>query len=234
MRARAVVIATGAQYRKLPIGNLERYEGRGIYYGATPMEAQLCGGQAVAVVGAGNSAGQGAVFLSQTAKEVHVVYRRADIRETMSEYLVRRLEETPNIHLHPEKEISRLHGVDGAAPDADRLTEVTWKHARTGEETRYALGFVFLFIGAAPFTDWLPDTMCRDEKGFLKTGNSLGPAELVRAGWSLERMPSTYETSWPRIYAVGDVRTGSVKRVASAVGEGSVVVSDVHKALNLG
>ncbi|MEO0817606.1 MAG: FAD-dependent oxidoreductase [Pseudomonadota bacterium] len=234
LKSRAVVIATGAQYRKLPIDNLERYEGRGIYYGATPMEAQLCGGQAVAVVGAGNSAGQGAVFLSQTAKEVHVVYRRADIRETMSEYLVRRLEETPNIHLHPQKQISALHGVDGAAPDEDRLTEVTWKNTATGEETRYPLGYVFLFIGAAPFTQWLPETLCRDDKGFMKTGPDLGPSELVRAGWSLDRMPSLFETSWPRIYAVGDVRTGSVKRVASAVGEGSVVVSDIHKALNAG
>ncbi|MEM1151748.1 MAG: FAD-dependent oxidoreductase [Pseudomonadota bacterium] len=234
LKSRAVVIATGAQYRKLPIDTLERYEGRGIYYGATPMEAQLCGGQAVAVVGAGNSAGQGAVFLSQTAKEVHVVYRRPDIRETMSEYLVRRLEETPNIHLHPEKEISRLHGIDGAGPDEDRLTSVTWKHAKTGEEVSYPVGFIFLFIGAAPFTKWLPDTVCRDDRGFLKTGPSLGPAELVRAGWGLERMPTMFETSWPRVYAVGDVRTGSVKRVASAVGEGSVVVSDIHRALGDG
>ncbi|MEM9739248.1 MAG: FAD-dependent oxidoreductase [Pseudomonadota bacterium] len=231
LKSRAIVIATGAQYRKLPIDNLERYEGRGIYYGATPMESQLCGNQAVAVVGAGNSAGQGAMFLSQSAKEVHIVYRRADIRETMSEYLVRRLEETPNIHLHPEKEISQLHGIDGAAPDEDRLVDVTWKNASTGEETRYPLGYVFLFIGAAPFTEWLPDTICRDERGFMKTGTDLGPAELVRAGWNLDRMPTGFETSWPRIYAVGDVRTGSVKRVASAVGEGSVVVSDIHKAL---
>ncbi|MEM1106897.1 MAG: FAD-dependent oxidoreductase [Pseudomonadota bacterium] len=231
LKARAVVIATGAQYRRLPLDNLQQFEGRGIYYGATPMEAQLCGGQEVAVVGAGNSAGQGAMFLAAAAKAVHVVFRRADIRETMSEYLVRRLEEAPNIHLHPQKQISALTGVPGADPLDDRLSEVTWTNTVTGEETRHPLGFVFLFIGAAPFTEWLPATVSRDDKGFVKTGAELGPAELVRAGWALERMPAPFETSWPRVYAVGDVRRGSVKRVASAVGEGSVVVSDVHRAL---
>ena len=231
VRSRAVVIATGAQYRRLPIENLERYEGRGIYYGATPMEAQLCGGQEVAVVGAGNSAGQGAVFLSKTAKAVHVLYRRPDIRETMSEYLVRRLEEAPNIHLHPSTEIDALHGVEGAAPHEDRLMETSFKNSATGEIERCESPFVFLFIGAAPYTDWLPKHMSCDEKGFVKTGTDLANIDLVRAGWSLERMPTRYETSWPRVYAVGDVRIGSVKRVASSVGEGSVVVSDIHRAI---
>lgn len=232
LKARALVIATGAQYRRLPIDNIERFEGRGIYYGATPMEAQLCSGQEVSVVGAGNSAGQGAVFLSRSAKAVHVLYRRPDIRDTMSEYLVRRLEETPNIHLHPSTEMQELHGVCDADPMCDRLTAVTWINCETGEIERCDSSFLFLFIGASPFTEWLPDTLCRDEKGFLKTGAGLQPRDLVRAGWSLERMPTAYETSWPRVYAVGDVRTGSVKRVASAVGEGSVVVSDIHRALN--
>lgn len=231
LQSRAVVIATGAQYRRLPIDNLERYEGRGIYYGATPMEAQLCGGQEVAIVGAGNSAGQGAVFLANTAKAVHLIYRRQNIRETMSEYLVRRLEEAPNIHLHPSTEIETLHGIDGAAPDDDRLVETTFKDHRTGKRERCPTPFVFLFIGAAPFTDWLPNHMSCDEKGFVKTGPDLANIDLVRAGWSLERMPTRYETSWARVYAVGDVRIGSVKRVASSVGEGSVVVSDIHQAL---
>lgn len=231
LKARAVVIATGAQYRRLPIDGLERFEGRGIYYGATPMEAQLCANQDVAVVGAGNSAGQGAVFLAQSAKAVHVVYRRDDIRDTMSEYLVRRLEETENIHLHPGKDITALHGVKGADPVDDRLTAVTWTHRATGNTEVCEAGFVFLFIGAAPFTGWLPDTMSCDGKGFLKTGLDLETIDLVRAGWDLERMPTRYETAWPRVYAVGDVRTGSVKRVASAVGEGSVVVSDIHAAI---
>ncbi len=232
LKSRAVVIATGAQYRRLPIENLERYEGRGIYYGATPMEAQLCGGQEVAIVGAGNSAGQGAVFLSQSASAVHVLYRRPDIRDTMSEYLVRRLEEAPNIHLHPSTEIQTLHGVDGAGPAQDRLVETTFHNRATKQAKRFSTPFVFLFIGAAPFTEWLPQHMSCDEKGFVKTGTDLANIDLVRAGWSLERMPSRYETSWPRVYAVGDVRIGSVKRVASSVGEGSVVVSDIHKALS--
>ena len=230
LKARAVVIATGAQYRRLPIENLERFEGRGIYYGATPMEAQLCGGQEVAIVGAGNSAGQGAVFLSQTARSVHVLYRRPSIRETMSEYLVRRLEETPNIHLHPESEIEALHGT-GTDDALRRLTRVTFFNRGTEEREDYDIPFVFLFIGAQPFTDWLPDHMSCDEKGFVKTGPDLANLDLVRAGWTLDRMPTRYETSWPRVYAVGDVRIGSVKRVASSVGEGSVVVSDIHRAL---
>ncbi|WP_300376886.1 FAD-dependent oxidoreductase [Henriciella sp.] len=231
LRGRAIVIATGAQYRRLPVANLERYEGRGIYYGATPMEAQLCSGQEVAVVGAGNSAGQGAVFLSQTAKAVHVLYRRPDIRETMSEYLVRRLEEAPNIHLHPATEIDVLHGVDGADPLSDRLTGTTFRDNTNGKTERCETPFVFLFVGAAPFTDWLPEHMSCDEKGFVKTGTDLANIDLVRAGWPLDRMPTRYETSWPRVYAVGDVRINSIKRVASSVGEGSVVVSDIHRAI---
>ena len=227
----AVVIATGAQYRRLPIDHIERFEGRGVYYGATPMEAQLCGGSEVVVVGAGNSAGQGAVFLSQSATKVHVMYRRPDIRDTMSEYLVKRLEETPNIILHPQTEISQLHGVDSADELDDRLVSITHTHSATGEDTKCDAPFVFLFVGAKPFTKWLPQNMSCDKTGFVRTGADLQNLDLVKAGWTLDRMPSEYETSWPRVYAVGDVRAGSVKRVASAVGQGSVVVSHIHRAL---
>ena len=229
LQGRAVVVASGAQYRRLTIENLELFEGAGVYYGASPLEAQLCGGANVVIVGAGNSAGQGAVFLSKTAKAVHVLYRRKDIRETMSDYLVRRLEETENIHLHPQTEIGALHP---HCPDSDapRLAGVTVK--TPDDARRLEAGFVFLFIGAAPFTDWLPGEVARDPRGFVKTGADLQTLELVRAGWTLDRMPTTYETSLPRIYAVGDVRSGSVKRVASSVGEGSVVVSAVHAALS--
>ncbi len=225
LKARAVVLACGAQYRRLPIPELEHYEGSGIYYGATAMEAQLCMSAKVAIVGAGNSAGQGAVFLAKTAEEVHVLFRRDDLRETMSEYLVRRLEETPNIILHPATEIASFAG------NRQRLQAIHLK--RHGKETDENLPtpFVFLFIGATPCTDWLPEDLARDEKDFLKTGPDIAPMELVRAGWSLERMPRLYETNWPRVYAVGDVRSGSVKRVASGVGEGSVVVQYVHRAL---
>lgn len=223
VQGRAVVLATGVQYRRLPIDNLEAFEGRGVYYGATPMEAQLCSGAEVAMVGAGNSAGQGAVFLAQTAKAVHVIYRRPNIRDTMSEYLVRRLEETPNIHLHPETDVAALEGC------TERLRRIHLR--KPGGETPLEAPFLFLFIGAQPNTEWLPVSLCRDDKGFLHTGAEIAPMRLVRAGWSLERAPTMFETSWPRVYAVGDVRAGSVKRVASAVGEGSVVVSAIHAAL---
>lgn len=229
--SRAVVIATGAQYQRLPLEHIERFEGRGVYYGATPMEAQLCCGSEVVVVGAGNSAGQGAVFLSASASKVHVMYRRADIRDTMSEYLVKRLEETPNIILHPETEISHLHGVDGADEMDDRLVSISHKHRSTGETGTCDAPFVFLFVGARPFTRWLPENMTCDTTGFVQTGIDLANIDLVKAGWPIERMPTEYETSWPRVYAVGDVRAGSVKRVASAVGQGSVVVSHIHRAI---
>ena len=189
--------------------------------------AQLCANADVVIVGAGNSAGQGAVFLARTARHVHVLYRRADIRDTMSEYLVRRLEEQPNITLHPETQISGLDGTGQG--DLKRLRALKAKSPQG--EFEIEAGFVFLFIGAVPFTGWLPPGLARDTKGFVKTGTQIEPRELVRAGWAADRMPSAYETSLERVYAVGDVRSASVKRVASAVGEGSVVVSAVHAAL---
>ncbi len=222
--SRAVVIASGARYRRPPIAGLERYEGRGIYYGATAMEAQLCGGSKTCIVGAGNSAGQGAVYLSRTAEEVHVLFRRPNIRDTMSEYLVRRLEETSNIHLHPATEIVALEGDDA------RLSGIRAKSDKDGE-LDLATPFVFLFTGAEPMSGWLPPGIARDDKGFLKTGPDIANLELVRAQWTLDRMPTAYETSWPRVYAVGDIRSGSVKRVASGVGEGSVVVQYIHRAI---
>lgn len=224
LRSRAVVVASGAQYQRLPIDGIEAYEGRGIYYGATPMEAQLCGNAEVTIVGAGNSAGQGAIYLASVAKKVHVIFRRESLRETMSEYLVKRLEEHPNIEIIGSTDVVALHG-------EDRLAGLTYRSRDTGEEGHCDCGFLFLFLGATPNTRWLPKEMVCDEKGFVKTGTDIAPMELVKAGWSLDRMPTRYETSWPRIYAIGDVRKGSVKRVASSVGEGSVVVSDIHAAL---
>jgi thioredoxin reductase (NADPH) len=226
LRARSVVIAAGAQYRRLPLERLAEFEGRGIYYGASPLEAQMCSDSQVAVVGAGNSAGQGAVFLAQTAREVHVLYRRPDIRETMSEYLVRRLEEAPNIFLHPQSEIRALRGNDGERGAPPRLIGLTIEER--GERSDLETAFAFLFIGAAPFTEWLPRDLVRDAKGFVLTGPHV---DRSTSSWPLARPPTAYETSLPRVYAVGDIRAGSVKRVASAVGEGSVVVSDIHRAL---
>lgn len=224
LRSRAVVVASGAQYQRLPIEGIEAYEGRGIYYGATPMEAQLCGNAEVTVVGSGNSAGQGAIYLASVAKKVYVIFRRKSLRETMSEYLVKRLEEHPNIEIIGSTDVVALHG-------EDRLGGLTYRCRETGAEDHCDCNFLFLFLGASPNTNWLPKEMVCDEKGFVKTGTDIAPIELVKAGWALDRMPSRYETSWPRIYAIGDVRKGSVKRVASSVGEGSVVVSDIHQAL---
>lgn len=224
LRSRAVVVASGAQYQRLPIEGIEAYEGRGIYYGATPMEAQLCGNAEVTVVGSGNSAGQGAIYLASVAKKVYVIFRRKSLRETMSEYLVRRLEDHPNIEIIPSTDVIALHGEGG-------LAGLTYRSRESGEEGHCDCRFLFLFLGASPNTGWLPKEMVCDERGFVKTGGDIAPLELVKAGWSLDRMPSRYETSWPRIYAIGDARKGSVKRVASSVGEGSVVVSDIHQAL---
>jgi thioredoxin reductase (NADPH) len=224
LRSRAVVVASGAQYQRLPIEGIEAYEGRGIYYGATPMEAQLCGNAEVTVVGAGNSAGQGAIYLASVAKKVNVIFRRGSLRDTMSEYLVKRLEEHPNIEIIPSTDVVALHGEEG-------LAGLTYRCRETGADGHCDCRFLFLFLGASPNTGWLPKEMVCDERGFVKTGADIAPMELVKAGWSLDRMPSRYETSWPRIYAIGDVRKGSVKRVASSVGEGSVVVSDIHQAL---
>ena len=224
LRSRAVVVASGAQYQRLPIEGIEAYEGRGIYYGATPMEAQLCGNAEVTVVGSGNSAGQGAIYLASVAKKVYVIFRRKSLRETMSEYLVKRLEEHPNIEIIGSTDVVALHG-------EDRLGGLTYRCRETGAEDHCDCGFLFLFLGATPNTAWLPKEMVCDDRGFVKTGTDIVPIELVKAGWALDRMPSRYETSWPRIYAIGDVRKGSVKRVASSVGEGSVVVSDIHQAL---
>lgn len=224
LRSRAVVVSSGAQYQRLPIEGIENYEGRGIYYGATPMEAQLCSNAEVTVVGSGNSAGQGAIYLAGVAKKVYVIFRRKSLRETMSEYLVKRLEEHPNIEIIGSTDVVALRG-------EGQLDGLTYRCRETGAEDLCDCKFLFLFLGANPNTGWLPKEMVCDEKGFVKTGTDIAPLELVRAGWSLDRMPSRFETSWPRIYAVGDVRKGSVKRVASSVGEGSVVVSDIHQAL---
>jgi thioredoxin reductase (NADPH) len=227
VRGRAVVIATGAKYRRLDCADSERFEGAGLYYGATAMEAEMCAGCDVVVVGGGNSAGQGAVYLARRANSVHILVRRASLEDTMSRYLVRRIEETPNIHLHPKSEITRLEG-------ESRLQAVTYSDGIAREDVRLETPAVFLFLGAQPCTHWLRESLVLDDKGFVKTGPDLGPDELTRSGWPTGRPPTLFEGSLPRVYAVGDVRSGSVKRVASAVGEGSIVVQFIHRALNEG
>ena len=221
---RAVVIASGVEYRKLPIANLARFENAGIYYAATFLEAQLCGDSEVVVVGGGNSAGQAAVFLSQTAKHVCVVIRGACLAKTMSRYLIRRIEETQNISVHPRMEIAALEG-------GDRLECVQWRNNQTGETKMHATRHLFLMTGAVPNTRWLDGCVALDEKGFIKTGSDLSQDDLKAGLWPLTRPPHPFETSLPGVFAVGDVRCGSVKRVSSAVGEGSVAISFVHQAL---
>jgi thioredoxin reductase (NADPH) len=222
--ARTVIIATGAEYRRLPLESLARFEGAGVYYGATFIEAQLCGGEEVIVVGGGNSAGQAAVFLAQTARKVHMLIRSGGLAETMSRYLIRRIEESPVIALHTHTEITALEG-------EDRLERVRWKN-RAGEEATHAIPHVFIMTGAAPSTRWLKDCIALDAKGFIKTGPDLSPEDLAAAKWPLARSPHLLETSLPGVFAVGDVRGGNVKRVASAVGEGSIAVSFVHQVLH--
>ena len=222
--ARAIIIASGAEYRRLALENLATFEGAGVYYGATPMESQLCVGEEVVVVGGGNSAGQAAVFLASTARHVHVVVRGSGLADTMSRYLVRRIEEHPAITLHPRTQLIALDG-------NGRLERIQWRDEETGEVETRAIGHVFMMTGALPNTRWLDGCIVVDEKGFVKTGPDLSSDELAKANWPLTRPPFLLETSRPRIFAVGDVRSGNVKRVASAVGEGSIAVAFVHRVL---
>ncbi len=229
IRGRSVVVATGAKYRRLELPNAENYEGSGLYFGATAMEAGMCAGTNVVVVGGGNSAGQGAVHLARYAKSVHILVRRDGLADTMSRYLIRRIEETPNIQLHTRSEIICLEG------EGSRLECVEFANRDTGKAVRLDMPLVFLFLGARPCTAWLSGTLALDEKGFIKTGPDLTPEDLSAPfGRSPARPRSLFESSLPRVYAVGDVRSGSVKRVASAVGEGSIVVQFIHRALNEG
>ncbi|MGZ6078153.1 MAG: FAD-dependent oxidoreductase [Myxococcaceae bacterium] len=224
VRARTVIIASGARYRKLEVPNLAHFENAGVYYGATWTEAQLCEGDEVIVVGGGNSAGQAAVYLSGIARHVHMLVRSGGLAETMSRYLIRRIEESPAITLRSRTEIVELLG-NGA------LEGVRWRNSATGEVEERPVGHVFCMMGADPSTGWLGGCVALDEKGFVVTGQDIPPEELAASGWSLSRHPLLLETSRPGIFAVGDVRSGNVKRVASAVGEGSISIQLVHRVL---
>ena len=223
-RARTVLIATGAQYRKPDLPNLDKYAGVGLYYAATHLEGKMCQNEEIIVVGGGNSAGQAAVFLASACRHVHIMVRSGGLAETMSHYLIRRIEESPNITLHTRTQISALEG-------EHELERVTWTDARSGERETRPIRHVFLMTGAAPNTEWLKDCVNLDEKGFVRTGADLSKEELTAARWPLSRPPYLMETSLPGVFAVGDVRSGSVKRVASGVGEGSICVQFVHRVL---
>jgi thioredoxin reductase (NADPH) len=205
--ARAVVLATGAEYRRLPVANLDEYEGISIFYAAGPPEAQRCGATRVGVIGGGNSAAQAAVWLARGGALVTLLHRRADLRETMSDYLLLELERY-GVAVRDRSEVAELHGTDG---ELDGVT------LRDGE--RLPFSFLFLFLGAAPCTDWLAGAVLRDDNGFVLTGAAAGADGLL-------------ETSVPGIYAAGDVRSGSVKRCATAVGDGAMVVRFVHERLS--
>jgi thioredoxin reductase (NADPH) len=212
IQTRTIVIATGAEYRRPPLENLSRFEGTGVYYGATFVEAQLCSGEEVIVIGGGNSAGQAAVFLAQTTKRVHMLIRSAGLAESMSRYLIRRIQETPTIILRPHTEIVTLEG-------GNHLEAVRLRNNQTGQIEEHDIRHLFVMMGADPNTRCLNGCVALDAKGFIKTQ------------WPLARSPYLHETSLPGVFAVGDVRGGSIKRVASAVGEGSIAISFVHQVL---
>lgn len=212
--AKAIVVATGVQYRRLPLERLEEFEGQGVFYAATEMEARACRNTDAVIIGGGNSAGQAAMFLSRHAVHTHLLVRGKSLAASMSNYLTARLEADPNITIHYQTEVDGLNG-------ADTLETVTVKNRETGQTTDFGAAALFVMVGAAPNTKWLSGLVDLDEKGFVKTGADAGEG-------------SPYATSHPGIFAVGDVRSGSVKRVASAVGEGSVVISKVWDYANAG
>jgi thioredoxin reductase (NADPH) len=225
-RARSVVIATGAEYRQLALDNASRFLGTGIYYAATSTEARRCGPGEAIVVGGGNSAGQAAVFLAGSSRMVHLLVRSAGLADTMSQYLIRRIQEMPNITLHVRTEITALDG-------QDKLSRVTWKTVGKEAET-HDIGHLFLMMGALPCTAWLNSCIALNDKGFVRTGADLHGVDLAPGAWPNTRQPHYFESSIPGIFAVGDVRCGSVKRVAAAVGEGSACIQQVHRVLGEG
>jgi thioredoxin reductase (NADPH) len=214
VQARTVVIATGAEYRRLDVENLAEFEGTSVHYWASPLEGRLCGGQEVVIVGGGNSAGQGAVYLAGQAAKVWLLCRGPSLEATMSRYLIDRIAAQPNIEVLNETKVVGLTGEQGV------LNSITWRHTRSGNETRRDIRHLFLFIGAQPNTKWLSEAgIALDEKGFVRTDENLG-----NGGRPLE-------TNFPGVFAIGDVRSGSVKRVAAAVGEGAQVVAALHGVL---
>jgi thioredoxin reductase (NADPH) len=224
VQSKTIVIATGARYRKPEIPDLPRFEGAGVFYSATHLEAQLCKDEEIAVVGGANSAGQAVVFLSQMAAKVHMLVRGRGLAESMSRYLIQRIEDSRNVNLRTRTQIEALEGTDA-------LERVRWRQVETGDTELHAIKNVFMMTGAVPNTKWLEGCVLLDEKGFVKTGSDLRGEDLAAAGWRLPRAPYLMETSIPGVFAVGDARSGSVKRVASAVGEGSICVQLIHHAL---
>jgi thioredoxin reductase (NADPH) len=225
VRASAIVVASGAHYRKPNLPNLSHFEGRGVYYWASPIELKLCARREVVVVGGGNSAGQGTAFLASHVAQVYLLVRGRNLGENMSQYLVDRIRALPNVEVHTGTELTALLG----EPD-EGLQAVCWRDQSSGKEARHAIRHVFLFIGAAPNTEWLRRCAVRvDAKGFVQTGESADSGAAVDQG--AERRSLPLETSQHGVFAVGDVRAGSVKRVSAAVGEGAALVTQLHEYL---
>jgi len=225
INARTIIIATGAEYRALPIENLSKFNGAGVYYFATPMEAQLCKGSTVMIVGAGNSAGQAAVYLADHAERVIMMVRKGELAESMSRYLVRRIEESPAIEVRTQCQVVSVEG-------DDHLERVHCLNGETGAESVESIRHLFVMTGAVPVTKWLEGCLALDDRGFVKSGPDLTREDLDGAGWPLTRAPHLLETSRPGVFAIGDVRGGNIKRVASAVGEGAIAVAFVHQVLH--
>jgi thioredoxin reductase (NADPH) len=223
--ARSMIIASGARYRRPAIANASQFEGAGVYYAASRMESQLCAGDEVAVVGGGNSAGQAAVFLADTTKRVHLLVRKDGVADTMSRYLLRRIQEHPAITLRTRTELVALDG-------DHHLERIGWRDSGTGVVETHDIRHVFMMTGAVPNTAWLDGCVALDGRGFIRTGPDLSPEDLTGGGWPLARSPYLLETNRPGVFAVGDVRAGNIKRVASAVGEGSIAVAFVHQVLH--
>jgi thioredoxin reductase (NADPH) len=225
LHARTVIIATGAEYRGLPVENLSKFNGAGVYYFATPMEAQLCKGETVMLVGGGNSAGQAAVYLAERANRVIMMVRKGELADSMSRYLVRRIEDNPAIEVRTQCEVVAVEG-------GDHLERVHCRNGATGAVDVEQIRHLFVMTGALPATKWLEGCVALDDRGFIKTGPDLTREDLDAAQWPLTRSPHLLETSLPGVFAVGDVRGGNIKRVASAVGEGAIAVAFVHQVLS--
>ncbi len=224
IRAKSVVIAAGVDYRKLPATGIEDFTGAGVYYGSAATEAAACQGEEVYIVGGGNSAGQAAMYLSRFASIVHIVIRRPDLSATMSAYLIDQIAATPNIRVHGRRVVDSARG-------SDRLEALSLRDLDSEEVTEAPATAMYIFIGAKPYTDWLPDVLLTDPRDFIVTGLDLPKYEAFKTGWKLDRHPMALESSLPGIFAAGDVRAGAMNRVASAVGEGAMAIKLVHDYL---
>ncbi|MBB6501325.1 response regulator [Pedobacter cryoconitis] len=222
--SRTVIITTGVDYRKLEVKGIENFTGAGIYYGAAMTEASACKEKDVYIIGGGNSAGQAAMYLSKFAANVSIIIRKDSLAATMSSYLIDQIGHTPNIHILPHTEVLEAEG-------QNHLEKLVLINVKTKETTEREAAALYIFIGAKPYTDWLKLDILKDEKGFIETGRELRNYENFTKSWKLKRDPFLLETSCPGIFAAGDVRSGAMNRVASAVGEGSMAISFVHKYL---